>query len=74
MQVLPRSLAEAIYTKQYWTTPGFDRVAVLAPSIAAELFDCGVNMGPSTGVKFLQRVLNAYNRQQKLYDDIAVDG
>lgn len=74
MSALPRSVAESIYTKRYWTGPGFDKVAALAPSVAAEMFDCGVNMGPGTAVKFLQRVLNSYNRQGKLYKDTGVDG
>src|SRR3546814_3272490 len=41
--------------------------------IAAELFDTGVNMGPQVPVGFLQRALNAFNREQRDYADIVVD-
>ncbi|WP_184003839.1 glycoside hydrolase family 108 protein [Stakelama sediminis] len=71
---LPRTAAVAIYRDLYWTSPHFDRVAEHAPNIAAELFDTGVNMGPTTAVSFLQRALNALNREQKDYADIGVDG
>lgn len=74
MSAMPRSIAEKIYTARYWVGPKFDKVAELAPSVAAEMFDCGVNMGPATAAKYLQRILNAYNREQKLYEDILVDG
>src|SRR3546814_10947549 len=43
------------------------------PDIAAELFDTGVNMGPQVPVGFLQRALNAFNREQRDYADIVVD-
>lgn len=71
---MPKSVALDIYRKKYWSVPGFDRVSEVAPKVAAELFDCGVNMGQATGVKFLQRALNAFNREQKLYADLLVDG
>ena len=62
MRSFPREEAVAIYRRRYWLRPGFDRVAELAPRIAAELFDTGVNMGPEVAAGFLQRALNALNR------------
>ena len=73
MRSFPRDEAVAIYRRVYWVRPGFDRVAELAPRIAAELFDAGVNMGPDTGAGFVQRALNALNRGAADYPDIAVD-
>ncbi len=73
MRSFPRDEAVAIYRRVYWVRPGFDRVAELAPRIAAELFDTGVNMGPDTGAGFVQRALNALNRGEADYPDIAVD-
>ena len=74
MRALPRARAVAIYRQLYWTAPGLDRVAMLAPKIAAEVFDTGVNMGVAVAVAFLQRALNALNRGASHYPDLAVDG
>ena len=37
------------------------------------MFDTGVNMGTGTATGFLQRALNALNRNGRDYADIAVD-
>lgn len=73
MRVLPRTEAVAIYKRVYWHAPGFADVARIAPNLAAELFDTGVNMGTGTATSFLQRALNALNRNGRDYADIAVD-
>ncbi len=74
MQALPKATAVEIYRKRYWTVPGFDKIAALMPSVAAEMFDAGVNMGPATAGQFLQRALNVLNQQERLYHDVVVDG
>ena len=74
MRFYPRDEAVAVYRRVYWLRPAFDRVAEIAPEVAAELFDTGVNMGPDTAARFLQRALNALNRNGVDYTDIAVDG
>ena len=71
---LPRDTAAAIYQADYWTRPGLDAVAALAPAVAAELFDTGVNMGPAAAAGFLRRALNALNRNHADYPDIAPGG
>jgi len=73
MADLPRNVAALIYKKQYWRAPAFDKVAQIAPILAEELFDTGVNMGTGTAIGFLQRALNALNRNGADYPDIAVD-
>ncbi|MDB5715029.1 MAG: hypothetical protein JWO15_2426 [Sphingomonadales bacterium] len=70
MRSFPRVEARAIYERIYWLKPGFDTVAPIAPTIAAELFDTGINMGPAVAVAFLQRALNALNRGASDYDDV----
>lgn len=70
MRGFPRDDAVAIYRRVYWVRPGFDRIATIAPDIAAELFDTGVNMGPAVATAFLQRALNALNRGASDYPDI----
>jgi lysozyme family protein len=73
MQKLSRDTAIAIYTRQYWIAPGFADIAKKAPILAKELFDTGINMGTGTASGFLQRALNALNRNGNDYADIAVD-
>lgn len=74
MRALPRAEAERIYRQLYWDAPRFDRIASIAPKIAEELFDAGVNMGPPVATRFLQRALNALNRNGRDYPDVALDG
>ena len=73
MRTLPLSLARDIYRRTYWTRPGFERLARIAPHLAAELFDTGVNMGPAVAVGFLQRALNVFNRQGRDWTVLACD-
>ncbi|QPQ54174.1 glycoside hydrolase family 108 protein [Allosphingosinicella flava] len=73
MKAFPREEAVAIYRRLYWLRPGFDRIAIHAPRLAAELFDTGVNMGPPIAAGFLQRALNALNRGASDFPDIPVD-
>lgn len=73
MRDLPRDFAMAIYRRRYWTAPGFGAVAAVAPAVASELFDTGVNMGPAVAIGFLQRSLNLLNRQGRDWPDMVVD-
>jgi len=73
MRHLPRGDAAAIYRALYWTTPSFDEVAKISPKLAGGLFDTGVNMGAGTASGFLQRALNALNRNGGDYPDVKVD-
>lgn len=74
MAQMTRDTAIAIYRARYWSQPKLDQVQALDGDIAEKLLDVGVNMGPATGVQFLQRALNVLNNQGKAFPDIAVDG
>ena len=74
MRDLSRAFAAQIYREVFWETPSFDKVANVAPRLAAELFDTGVNMGTGVAGRFLQRALNGLNRGGRDYADIKVDG
>ena len=74
MATMPRDTAVDIYRRLYWAVPHLDRMAVVAPLLAARLLDIGVNMGPPAGIRFLQRALNGLNRRASDYPDIATDG
>jgi lysozyme family protein len=50
--------AAQIYRRDYWDAPGFGRLAEVAPWVAIRLFDLGVNCGPVTAGKMLQRAIN----------------
>ncbi len=66
--------AQQRYRDQYWTPINVDGIAGISIEVAMELFDTGVNVGPGTAAKWLQRSLNACNRNQQDYSDITVDG
>ena len=75
MQDMPRSMAVAIYTDQYWVDPKFNAINEVNAAIAEELLDTGVNMGPKRASMFLQRALNVLNLQGKTYPDLKeIDG
>lgn len=74
MKDLTRQQALNILESDYWEGPRFNQVSDVSNAIAVELADTGVNMGPSVAAKFLQRALNVFNNQGKLYPDIVADG
>jgi lysozyme family protein len=74
MRQLPREEAADIYKRLYWLRPRLDEVAKRSASIAAELLDTGVNMGPAVSATFLQRALTALNRNAADYPDLVPDG
>lgn len=54
--------------------PGRNVDTLVSPALSAKMFDMGVNCGPEVPVTFLQRALNAFNRQGADYPDVPVDG
>ena len=74
MRDMTKDQALDIYRKQYFFKPGFDKVMELSPAIAFELFDTGVNMGPTVPSRWLQRALNGLSRQGKDFSILKVDG
>jgi len=74
MRDLPREIAVAIYTVQYWDKVRGDDLVALSEAVAEEVVDTGVNMGPKRAGTFLQRSLNVLNNRGQLYPDITVDG
>jgi len=73
MRDLPRRTAVKIYRALYWERPRFAFMAEIAPFVATELFDTGVNMGTGVAAGFLQRTLNALNRNARDYPDLSLD-
>lgn len=66
VQALTADTAKAIYTRNYFTKPGLDK---LPAAIQPVMLDAAVNSGPGQAVKFLQEVLN-----ESGYGPLSVDG
>lgn len=71
MRDLTRAEAKRILEADYWFKPRLNRVADISLSVAIELADTGVNMGPAFPARTLQRWLNAFNGREP---ELAVDG
>lgn len=74
MELLPLSLAKRIYRENYWDLLHLDMVVLQSVPVALELFDTCVNTKQGFAARSLQRLLNVFNREQKDYSDIEVDG
>lgn len=74
MAKMPLSMAKQIYKEKYWDALNLDTISRLAPAVALKLADIGVNMGVERAGEFLQRLLNVFNREQKDYADLVIDG
>lgn len=74
MEDLPLETARAIYRAEYWDGLSLDAIGALSETIAYELFDTAVNLGQGNAALFLQRSLNALNRNGRDYLDLRPDG
>jgi len=74
MRLMPRDFAFGVYCTRYWDSLAGDSLVALSESIAHEVIDTGVNMGVHRAAKFLQRCINVFNQEGRLYNDIIVDG
>lgn len=74
MRNMKRAFAFEVYQRQYWDSISCDDILKLSQKITGEVFDTCVNCGPGRASEFLQRSLNAFNKQGNLYSDIKVDG
>lgn len=74
MMDMPRSVATQIAKTEYWDPLRLDEISAISPGIAEELFDTNINMWGGAAARFLQRSLNALNREQADFLDIPVDG
>jgi len=84
MEILPEAVAMTIAKEEFWDACSLDGViaavakAGLAASqqaeLAFEILECGYHAGPATPGRFLQRILNALNYNERYYPDVVVDG
>lgn len=75
MRDLPLSVAQDIARSKYWDLLSGDEVVKLVgEGVAYQLLQIGYNMGVGWAGQFLQRALNAFNRNGLDYPDIPMDG
>ncbi len=74
MHDLPIETASAIYLSLYWTQPQFNQVDMIDGALGPKLLDAGVNCGPATASRWLQRALNALNDGGTRFPDLIMDG
>jgi lysozyme family protein len=74
MRELPLETAKQIACEAYWRRLSLDAVGNISEKIAEELFDTGYNCGVGIAAMFLQRALNAFNKQGAQYREVYVDG
>jgi len=74
MKDLPVDRAKQIYKMEFWLPLKLEEIEKTCPSIVEELLDTGINQGVGRAAEYLQLSLNAFNRGQKDYKDIRVDG
>lgn len=60
------------YKEYYWDINRLGEFE--SQAIAEEVFDTGVNMGRNRAAKFIQESLSYLNRNEKLFDDLVIDG
>lgn len=74
MKNLSKAMAYRIYELEYWKPLKLDDIYKISPFLADKLFDLAVNCGKARAGTWLQRSLNAFNRKQKDYKDVLIDG
>ena len=70
---MSESFARGVYRTKYWDTIRGDGLCALSEVVCEEVMDTGVNMGVGRSSGFLQRSLNALNKNGTLYNDLIVD-
>lgn len=72
MRNLSLEFAKDVYRRGYWSSIRLDEVS--SQLLAENLFDCGVNCGTKTAIRFLQRALNVLNKRATKWSDIEING
>jgi len=71
---LDLATARTIYKAMIWDLLHLGDLDAISPTLSMEVFDSAVNLGTGTPIPWLQRWLNALNRQAVDYPDMPVDG
>lgn len=71
---LPRELAKSGYYKAFFVATGIKKVWELYPALGLFMLDAAVNHGKFRPCRWLQEVLNVFNKKGTLWPDLIVDG
>lgn len=71
---LPRELAASGYFKVFFVQTGIKAVYELYPELGIFMLDAAVNHGKYRPCRWLQEVLNVFNKQGTLWPNLVVDG
>ena len=76
MADLPQAKAEEIYRAEFWDHRRLqlEQLTMINPAAAREIFEQAVNTGVYATAKRCQRVLNVLNRDERLFNDLKIDG
>lgn len=76
LKQLTYSQAYNIYEQEYYIKPKIHLLENHSVAVADKVFDCGVNLGHVTAIKFLQESLNVLNyvNNRYLYPELVTDG
>ena len=74
MRDMEVAFAFTVYSNVYWHSVNGDELIKRSESVTAEVVDTGVNCGPRTAVRMLQRSLNVLNGRNVIYLDLKADG
>lgn len=71
---LPYDVAHKGYKDKFFTNTGISRIYDLFPDLGILMLDAAVNHGAKRPITWLQECLNVFNKQGKIWPDIAADG
>jgi lysozyme family protein len=74
VELLTRMEAFDLYYQRFVIRSGYRHLLPISVPIMEEIVDTAVNSGEVRAGMFLQRTLNAFNNEARLYPDIMVDG
>jgi len=71
---LIRIAVEALYRTHFWERMQGDKLSIVSPEVAYEVFDTAVNLDVPDAVRFLQTALNMQRLATKAFSEMVVDG
>lgn len=74
MEDLPEDFAKKVYREEFWDNNRLEDIARISRSVANEIYDSGVNVGPGRAARWLQGALNMFNFGPGSPPDLEEDG